>query len=190
MVEVHAGYYPLQEIINMSGLPLHATVEANYSWNDLKMWIADPTISVIAYVPRHAVLINATCETKDGKYRHALLGRISGGQSPCSFVPFTKKDVLPDEDCWVKGGNVISSKSCIPLHITDKDRYYNGKSAYKAVVVRKKSTNEYEPHEMFKDFNPPEWLQSKELICDTCVLHKGLGDSINHPKERLKWLLS
>ena len=80
MVEARAGYYPLEQVINQSGFPLTAKVHEGYTWNELKTWIAEPGTSVIAYIPRHAVLIFGVGETKEGKYRHALIGRASGGQ--------------------------------------------------------------------------------------------------------------
>lgn len=192
MVEVRAGFHPLDDMINHSGLPVEATLVEGYSWNDLKSWMSDPTVSVIAYIPRHAVLVFAVGSDSKGRYRHALIGRASGGQSPCTWVPWSKEDVHPDEDFWSGAFTNFSSESDItqknisPLYMS----YGKRGGMHQAVITKRLSHLEYQPHPLFKDFEPPEWLQSTELICDTCMLHQSVGDSVSHPQKRREALNS
>lgn len=191
MVEARAGYYPLEQVINQSGFPLTAKVHEGYTWNELKTWIAEPGTSVIAYIPRHAVLIFGVGETKEGKYRHALIGRASGGQTPSSWIPFEERDCHKDESFWYPGGKLgqeLNPETATPLYLTNKSR--RGQNKQVAVVVKWTKETEYIPDPIFSDFTPPPWLQSRELLCDSCALHKQRGDSVAHPKERIQWIQS
>ena len=73
MVECRAGYVPLPDAIMATGLPVTARIYKGYSWEQLKEWVNEPNTAVIAYVPRHAVLVFAVGETSKGKHRHALI---------------------------------------------------------------------------------------------------------------------
>merc|ERR1712137_217802 len=80
-VEVHAGYQREEEVFRECGLPITIQSKFSYSWQELKHWVTSPDTAVRIHVPRHAVVVFALSEEKNtGKYRHALIGRISGGQ--------------------------------------------------------------------------------------------------------------
>lgn len=60
-----------------------------------------PNTSILVDLPQHLGLIFAVGkDRKTGKYPHVLLSRPSGGQSPCGWVPFSKKDSFPAEILW------------------------------------------------------------------------------------------
>lgn len=186
MVECRAGFIPINYAINSSGFPVTAKLKFNYSWEKLKEWVSDPTTAVIAYVPRHAVLIFAVGESNDGKYRHALIGRASGGQTPSTWVPFSEKDVFEGEDLWYPGGSLgMKDLSGLdPLFLSCNTRV----SSYIACVVKRKEEIKYSPPPRLANFKPPYYMKSRELICNTCVLHKGKTDAEDHPKQRLIWI--
>lgn len=181
MVECRAGYVPIDYAINSSGFPLQATYVKNYSWEDLKKWVSSPTTAVIAYVPRHAVLVFAVGESSDGKYRHALIGRASGGQTPSSWIPFTEADAYEGEDLWYPGGTLGDKdlSGLPPLFIDGR---------HEAVIVERKKVLDYSPPQNISSYQPPSYMKSRELICNTCVLHKDTTDAKEHPKARKEWL--
>lgn len=184
LVEVHSGFHPIDEIINQSGLPLLAKSYSGYSWETLKSWMQDPSLAVICKIPTHAILIFAIGEKK-GRYRHVLIGRASGGQSPCSWIPFSEDDIHPKEKLW-QTYSLLNKLSNKPLILDQCGR----KGGYQAIVVKRKELLKYSPFDNFKYFVPPNWLKSRELVCNTCFLHKQIGDSVMHPKERLAWFNS
>ena len=188
MVECRAGYVPLPDAIMATGLPVTARIYKGYSWEQLKEWVNEPNTAVIAYVPRHAVLVFAVGETSKGKHRHALIGRASGGQTPSSWIPFTDDDAHPDEDFWYPGGTLGSTETngIRPLKLTVVTK---GRRDYQVCVV-KANTNDFHFNTQIPlaQFTPPEYLQSRELVCDSCALHKGINESAKHPQERKEWL--
>ena len=67
------------------------------------------------HVPIHYVLVFGAGwtggEEKEGKKeeeenRHLLVGRPSGGQSPCAWVPFERKDKMQGERVWASTINM------------------------------------------------------------------------------------
>lgn len=188
MVERRAGYYCPVETINLSGLPVHAQWKEPYTWENLKEWVSDPNTAVIIdSVPGHSILAFATGETSAGKYRHVLIGRVSGGQSPCSWVPWSKNDKFDDEDVWSSDCSLDDPK-IEPLYIQELSRF-GGRELQKAIVVKRIIPSTYQKS-MFDNFEVPDWLKSKELICDTCVLHKHQGDIKTKSEELIAWLNS
>ena len=52
-------------------------------------------------MPDHLGLVYAVGSDKDtGKYKHVLVSRPSGGQSPCGWIPWSNKDRYPGEIMW------------------------------------------------------------------------------------------
>ena len=184
-VEIHAGYYEPCRVIAATGLPVLAKAVEGYSWSELKQWLSEPGVAVIVdSVPGHSVLAFGTGETSEGKYRHALIGRVSGGQSPCSWTPWSEADAHPDEDFWSADCDLGGNSQIVPLYLQQLSRH-GTRALQGAIIVKRTEPFEYSQR---NHSAPPWWLQSPELLCNSCLLHKKPGDSIEHVKERKFWL--
>ena len=57
--------------------------------------------AILVDLPEHLGLIYAAGLDKEtGKYKHVLVSRPSGGQSPCGWIPWSIKDRYPGEIMW------------------------------------------------------------------------------------------
>eukprot|EP01094_Clydonella_sp_ATCC50884_P003577 TRINITY_DN12732_c0_g1_i2.p1 TRINITY_DN12732_c0_g1~~TRINITY_DN12732_c0_g1_i2.p1 ORF type:complete len:452 (+),score=103.52 TRINITY_DN12732_c0_g1_i2:99-1454(+) len=86
----------LASIVKEAGLPLEVEREVGCSFEDIVRWLSEDGVSVLIHIPRHLVLVFAAGSDEDGSHRHLLVGRASGGQSPCSWIPFSGADVLEE----------------------------------------------------------------------------------------------
>jgi hypothetical protein len=76
-------------------------VKRQYEYSDIVNWLQQENVCLLVSLPEHLGLIFAAGEARSGEpYRHVLLSRPSGGQSPCGWVPFRLEDRAPGEMLW------------------------------------------------------------------------------------------
>ena len=158
-----------------------------YSWETFKELLGTQGNGVVVYVPQHLVMAFATGEDEDGNHRHVLIGRISGGQSPCSWIPWSEEDLIEGETGWV---NHITPNG--PADMPDPSTYKtsdfltmtDGMSSMRtiAVVSKAKTTKKAKTSPI------PKYLLRDDVCCDSCMVDRAKGDTKRRDRERRKWL--
>jgi hypothetical protein len=87
--------------LNKTGIVKARWLEYSESnWQNITALIDMQNSAVICVLPLHVVVLFGFIQSSDGKFRHLICGRPSGGQSPCGIVPWTIEDKIPENLCW------------------------------------------------------------------------------------------
>lgn len=69
-VEVQVGTHKIHNLIEKSGFPLSIERKLSYTWEELKVWLLDPTVAIRVHIPGHACILFALAEDEEsGKHR-------------------------------------------------------------------------------------------------------------------------
>lgn len=159
----------------------------SYSWESFKALLGEKGNGVVVFVPQHLVMAFATGEDEGGKHRHVLIGRISGGQSPCSWIPWSKEDVIEGETGWV---DHITPNG--PADMPDPSTYTtsdfltmtDGSSSMRTIAVVSKAKKPQKT----KTVPIADFLLRDDVCCKSCMVDRGQGDTKRRDHERRAWL--
>lgn len=99
--QIETSSHDISSIIELLPFNLEVVKKSEYTWAELKEYINLDGYSVLICLPSHLALVFGTGEDKlTGKFRHVLVGRPSGGQSPSGWIPYTSKDIYFNETLW------------------------------------------------------------------------------------------
>lgn len=166
-LEIHAGKQRAKDVIEATGLPLKVTDYSKFSWQQLKHWLSQPNTAVLVHVPCHLVIMFGAGESHEGRYRHVLIGRPSGGQSPCGWIPWSEQHIATGETMWSDSVNLFEDEIC------NEQRGLTMYTEHFVSVVKKTNqTTEIPPPKEY-----PWWIRGKELICNSCLISEAIGDN-------------
>jgi hypothetical protein len=172
--------------LNFCGLPgLRSRLLEDWekTWANVRQWTKDPYSALLLNIPHHLVLVfGGGEETSTGKFRHLLIGRPSGGQSPCGWVPWTERDRFPGEELWRDNiheelrGDGLANLQMQEMVLVQINRNASSSSESGELEV------EQEWYKM------EWWLEEEVVFCDGCFCWKAPGDSNIRDLLRKRWL--
>ena len=71
----------------------------DYTWDNIKRLVVTPNTALMIALPYHLTLVFGGGEDNSGK-KHLLVGRPSGGQAPCGWMPWDHSDIVDLNHLW------------------------------------------------------------------------------------------
>eukprot|EP01006_Ploeotia_vitrea_P050993 TRINITY_DN67517_c2_g14_i1.p1 TRINITY_DN67517_c2_g14~~TRINITY_DN67517_c2_g14_i1.p1 ORF type:complete len:433 (-),score=27.99 TRINITY_DN67517_c2_g14_i1:142-1440(-) len=183
--QARTTYSDWVEAINSSGLGVSAKHIHSYTFDDLRRWLDDDNIALTVRLPSHAALVfGCGANKRNSKNKHVLVGRPSGGQSPCGWIPWSFADVAKNEkDFWEgdlmgSGEKSVTNGTALTMHDIRGDQ--------RVLIMIKKDNSKLGIPQGLPQV--PAWLANKQHRCSNCIAGFDQGDEQQREAERRVWL--
>jgi hypothetical protein len=187
--QVETSQHDISSIMQILPFGIKAYSVYEYSWRDLKEYLQTPNLAVLVRLPSHCALVFAAGENlQTGKERHVLVGRPSGGQSPCGWIPFMFSNKSPEEVLWrdeitLSGSIQSSTKYGLTMYLSEpltknNTNYFIGQR--ELIIIRADpAASRKEIH--FSDYDlavlDALFYSGPVYACDRCFAHNSICSS-------------
>jgi hypothetical protein len=200
VLEVETSTQDTLATINNMKLGVRAYCLYEYTWYELKQLMQQPGVAVTVRLPHHLAMVFAVGEDRStGKQRHVLVGRPSGGQSPCGWIPFTPKDRIKGVVNWrdhIDLTNGLQAEErygltmleSTPLVVGTQSTFIAQRTLY---VIEQDPSNFATEHDIEHAHQEvEEWLLEKKIFCSLCCTEATQGDERMRAHRVAHWVFS